>query len=134
MKRLLPLLMLIFTACQIPVPATKGKIGNAVSFALPKNMTAKDLEIDLITTGDFAKNSFMRNALPKIDYSAPASTNFIHFTFKASYITSRNDPKVINAAAAGEVDIVNAHYAGAEKIVRAGIDEGVKAAKKSVVP
>lgn len=114
----------VLCGCQIPVPATKAKIGN-VSFALPKNMTAKDLEIRLVTTGDF------QDGLPQIK---PGQTNFIQFIFKAKYITSRNDPKVIDASAAGEVDIVNAHYAGAEKIVRAGIDEGVKAAKKSVVP
>lgn len=90
-------------ACAIPVPATKAKMGN-IEFALPKDYSARDLEIVVLS-----------------------GTN--RFTLKAKYLSSKNNPEVIASSAAGEVDVIKAHYEGSANLLSKAIEGAVKGAK-----
>jgi hypothetical protein len=108
MKRQLIDLVLILLLCSgcstIRVPQSTYKF-NGIDFRLPKDITAKNVEV-----------------------TVKSGTNTL--TFKAAFITSRNDPNVIGATSEGQVDIINAHYKGTSELT----DRAIQAAGKVLIP
>jgi hypothetical protein len=102
---LFSILVVLNVGCSnVRVPTSSYDLGT-VKLALPKNITAKNIEV-----------------------SVKSGTNTL--IFKAAYITSRNDPNVIAATAEGQLEMVKEHYAGAAKLSEIAIE----AASKSAVP
>lgn len=101
MKNLLIISLALLASGCIGVPSTKINLQTG-SITLPKNHTAKNIDIQIEKDGTV-------------------------FKVKADYITSKNDPNVIGASAEGQVDIINAHYKGTQGLV----DQAIKASAKT---
>lgn len=110
MNKLLSALILVFAiGCATPrVPDNRAVRTPFGDFTLAKDM---DLEIE--------------------DLKYERGTNgVVLLTAKAIRSKSRNNPDAI-AAGTAQID---AHYAGASKVVEKGVEAGIKAASKGAVP